>query len=147
VNGCNLDACLTIGLSLDPLCCPFSCECFTDAMCSFLPAPEWGTWECRSCRCLLTNSPLVLHLPDYYSSTEGEGQSWWREGFCGPEGPTICLDWRGDGDVTCTAWTAPGSEVAFVVSLSEGDISHLAVWAPRSCGALAPFLRERHQGS
>jgi len=130
-NGCNLMACQTIGLPLPFDCCfTFPCECFTDAMCDFLPAPEWGTWECRSCRCMLTNSPLVLHLPDYYSSIEGEGQDWWREGFCGPEGPTICLDWRGDGDVACTAWTSPASGVAFVVSLSEGDISHLAVGLP-----------------
>lgn len=130
-EGCNLNACQTIGLPLPLDCCPvFSCECFSDAMCDFLPVPEWGTWECIRCHCLLTNSPLVLHLPDYYSSTDGEAGSWWKEKFCGSEGPTICHDWRGDGNVSCTAWTSPGSEVAFVVSLSEGDMSRLAVAEP-----------------
>jgi hypothetical protein len=129
-NGCNLDACQTLGLPLPPHCCPwFTCECYSDAMCDFLPAPDWGTWQCIGCHCLLTNSPLVLHLPDYYSSTDGEG-NWWRKGFCGTQGPTICLDWRGDGNVTCTAWTSRGSEVAFVVSLSEADLSLLATGLP-----------------
>jgi hypothetical protein len=72
----------------------------------------------------------VLHLPDYYSSTDGEGQDWWKHGFCGPEGPTICLDWRGDGNVSCTAWTSSGSDVAFVVSLSQADVSNLAIGLP-----------------
>lgn len=130
INGCNRDACQRAGLTLPPYCCPFQCECFTDAMCSFLPAPEWGTWECIACRCLLTNSPLVLHLPDYDSSSAGEGQNWWKHGFCGSEGPTVCLDWRGDGNVTCTAWTSPDSAQAFVVSLSEGDLYSLALGHP-----------------
>ena len=71
--------------------------------------------------CVLTNSPLVLYLPDYLP-VEGQGQSWWKKGFCGPEGPTICLDWRGDGNSSCTAWIAPDSEMAFVVALNDDDM-------------------------
>lgn len=128
-NGCNLDACGAIpGVSLPPGCCA-NCQCFSDSMCGFLPEPDWGTWECVACRCELTNTPLVLHLPDYFS-TGGGGQNWWKEGFCGPEGPTICLDWTGNGDLTCTAWTAPESEVAFVVSLSNDDFLLLAAGLP-----------------
>lgn len=130
-NGCNQDACDAVNLSLPSSCCfTFPCECFWDEMCDFLPAPEWGTWECIGCRCLLTNSPLVLHLADYYSSPDGKGGNWWKEGFCGPDGPTICFDWRGDGNVSCTAWTSPGSDVAFVVSLSEDDLWQLALGLP-----------------
>lgn len=75
--------------------------------------------------CLLTNSPLMLYLPDYLP-IEGEGQDWWKEGLCGAEGPTICLDWRGDGNLSCTAWTAPDSEMAFVVALNDDDVLLLA---------------------
>ncbi|HEX2163573.1 MAG TPA: hypothetical protein VHM02_06455 [Thermoanaerobaculia bacterium] len=127
LNGCNLDACNAIGAQLPWHCClelPV-CECWSDQDCSHLGDPGWGTWQCIGCECMLTNSPLALHLPDY-SSTAHEARSWWREGFCGSEGPTLCLDWRGDGDVTCTAWTSPGSDVAFVVRLSAGDLSRLA---------------------
>lgn len=126
-NGCNLQACQNLGLPLPPYCCPElpTCVCFSELDCDFLPPPEWGTWECIGCQCLLTNSPLVLHLPDYVS-TGGESQDWWKDGLCGPEGPTVCLDWRGDGDLTCTAWTASDSQVAFVVSLSEDDMLLLA---------------------
>lgn len=129
LNGCNLNSCINRGLGLPFWCCPI-CECWSDQDCSYMGDPGWGTWECIGCQCMLTNSPLVLHLPDYYSSTVGEGRSWWREGFCGADGPTVCLDWRGDGDVSCTAWTAAGSEVAFVVRLSGGDLSHLAAGLP-----------------
>jgi hypothetical protein len=67
----------------------------------------------------------VLHLPDYFSSSRGN-HGWWKRGFCGPGAPTVCLDWRGDGNVTCTAWTEPGSEIAFVVALSDDDVHRLA---------------------
>ncbi len=67
----------------------------------------------------------MLHLPDYFS-TNGGYQNWWREGFCGPEVPTVCLDWKGDDNVTCTGWTAPESDVAFVVALSDADMFSLA---------------------
>lgn len=131
IEGCNLIACQNAGLPLPSRCCPDAfCECFTDQQCDFLPAPEWGTWECVGCMCILTNSPLVLHLADYFSSTDGDGQSWWKDGFCGSQGPTVCLDWRGEGDVTCTAWTSPQSDVAFVVGLSADDVSQLAVGLP-----------------
>lgn len=83
--------------------------------------PGFGTWECWFNQCILTNSPLVLHLPDYYSAGGGH-QSWWKMGFCGAETPTVCLDWAGDGNVSCTAWLEPGSEVAFVVALSDADM-------------------------
>lgn len=126
-NGCNLQACQNLGLPLPPYCCPEFplCECFRDRDCDFLPAPEWGTWECIGCMCLLTNSPLVLHLSDYLP-IESTDQDWWKEGLCGPEGPTICLDWRGGGNLSCTAWTAPGSETAFVVALNDDDVLLLA---------------------
>lgn len=123
-NGCNRDACQASGIHFPDSCCPTVpiCECFDDLDCNFLPPPEWGTWECRFCECLLMNSPLVLHLPDYLSTDPGNSQDWWREGLCGPEGPSTCLDWRGDGNITCSAWTAPESDVAFVVTLSGDDM-------------------------
>lgn len=126
-NGCNLQTCRNLEVPLPPYCCPEfpTCVCFDDRHCDFLPTPEWGTWECIHCQCLLTNSPLVLYLPDYLP-IEGKGQNWWKEGLCGPEGPTICLDWRGDGNLTCTAWTAPDSEMALVVALNDDDILLLA---------------------
>lgn len=125
-EGCNLNACQNLALPLPFWCCPlFECNCFSDEMCNFLPTPEWGTWQCIGCQCMLTNSPLVLHLPDY-ASPGGTAPSWWRDGFCGSEGPTVCLDWRGDGNVSCTAWTAPESDVAFVVRLSDADLVGLA---------------------
>ncbi len=67
----------------------------------------------------------MLHLPDY-SSAGGGNQSWWKEGFCTPEAPTVCLDWFGDGTVTCTGWTEPESEIAFVVALSNDDMLSLS---------------------
>ena len=126
--GCNRDACQAIGLPLPSYCCPSFpiCECFDDLDCNFLPTPEWGTWECLACWCILTNSPLVLYLPDYFSTERGGGREWWREDLCGPEEPTICLDWSGDGNLTCTAWIAPESEIAFVVTLSDDDTLLLA---------------------
>jgi hypothetical protein len=96
---------------------PQSCECSFPSDCGPI---EWGTWTCTFCQCLPQNSPLVVHLPDYFSSGDGN-QSWWKRGFCGPEAPTVCLDWLGNGHVTCTAWTEPGSEIAFVVALSKDD--------------------------
>lgn len=131
VNGCNLNSCNAIGSALPWYCCPTFpiCDCWSDQDCSNLGDPGWGIWQCIGCQCMVTNSPLVLHLPDYFS-TGGEPGSWWREGFCGAEGPTICLDWKGDGKVDCTAWTSPGSDVAFVVRLSDGDLSRLAAGAP-----------------
>ncbi len=131
-NGCNLEACQALGLPLPYRCCfSIACQCFTNENCDFLPSPEWGTWECLGCRCVLTNSPLVLHLPDYYSSMEsGRKQNWWKDGFCGSEGSTICLDWRGDGTVTCTAWTDPNSGVSFLVNLSASDVSDVAIGLP-----------------
>lgn len=102
------------------------CQCFADWMCDFLPDPGFGTYRCMGCYCLLSDSPLVLHLPDYFSSEQGGGQNWWREGFCGPEEAIVCLDWRGDGNVTCNAWTDAESEVAFVVTLSDDDTLLLA---------------------
>lgn len=104
------------------------CECAAPFDCVFLYGdPSPGTWECLFCQCLLTNSPLVLHIPDYLS-TGGGSQSWWKRGFCGPESPTICMDWKGDGNITCTAWLEPGSENAFVVSLSGEDMLQLLEW-------------------
>lgn len=143
-NGCNRDACTLTGITFPSTCgdgpwgaitrCyvdppppppPPTCECYWDSDCDYLPPPEWGTWECRFCNCLLMNSPLVLHLPDYFSSGGGN-QSWWKKGFCTPEAPTVCLDWSGDGNVTCTGWTAPESEIAFVVALSDDDMLSLS---------------------
>lgn len=144
-NGCNPDACATVGLSLPTACgaglCytdppppssppPPSCECFDDFDCQFLPPPEFGRWVCRFCECIETEySPLVLHLPDYFS-TRGENQNWWREGFCSPGGPTVCLDWSGNGEVVCNSWVALESDLAFVVSLSEVDIVRLVTGLP-----------------
>jgi hypothetical protein len=130
-NGCNLEACQHRQVPLPPYCCPSFpiCECVYDRDCDFLPAPEWGIWECIACECVLTNSPLMLYLPDYLPM-EGKVQDWWKNGLCGPEGPTICLDWRGDGNLTCTAWTAPDSGVAFLVALNVDDMSLLAAGQP-----------------
>lgn len=100
---------------------PPPCECTFDFDCeSLYGPPEFGTWDCQFCQCILTNSPLVLYLPDYDSSGGGN-QSWWKKGFCGPESPRVCLDWSGDGNTTCTAWLEPGSGIAFLVSLSDDD--------------------------
>lgn len=101
----------------------FPTECYDDVDCYYLYGdPGLGTWECWFGECILTNSPLVLHLPDYFG---GASQSWWKKGFCGAETPTVCLDWTGDGNTTCTAWLEPGSEIAFVVALSNEDMFHL----------------------
>lgn len=110
----------------------FYFECFDVQDCVDLyGVPEFGTWECRFNQCILNNSPLVLHLPDYYSNGGGGGsQNWWKKGFCGPETPTVCLDWTGDGNPTCSAWLEPGSEIAFVVALSNEDMFHLLDWEP-----------------
>jgi hypothetical protein len=136
-NGCNPDACTIRGLSLPAACgngqCytnpppppPPTCECYSDWDCEYLPPPEWGTWVCGFCECLLFYSPLVIHLPDYYLAGGGS-KNWWREGFCTPEAPTVCLDWSGSGNFTCTSWLAPESDIAFVVSLSEDDLLLLA---------------------
>lgn len=136
-NGCNPEACMILGRALPSGCgngqCysnpppppPPSCECFSDSDCEFLPPPEWGTWECRFCQCLLFNSPLVIHLPDYLA-TGGGNQSWWKQGFCEAESPTVCLDWSGNGEVSCTSWLAPESDIAFIVSLSEDDMLRLS---------------------
>lgn len=107
-----------------------TCECFSSWDCElkYGPPPEGGTWDCN-CFCLPNLSPLVLHLPDYFS-TGGGNQNWWKKGFCGPEAPTVCLDWSGDGNVTCTAWLEPGSEIAFGVALSDNDMLHLLEGAP-----------------
>jgi hypothetical protein len=67
----------------------------------------------------------VLFLPDYISSGSGS-QSWWREGFCAAEAQTVCLDWSGDGVITCTGWIVPESEIAFVVALSGEDVLSLS---------------------
>ena len=83
-----------------------------------------GTWTCLFCQCLLLNSPLALYLPDYF--TTGESESWWEDSFCGPDAPTVCLDWKGSGQVSCNTWTKPGSEVAFVVALSADDLLALS---------------------
>lgn len=91
--------------------------------CDGLPGTGTGIWTCRNGCCILLNSPLVLHLPDYLSS--GSDPTWWEESFCGPDAPIVCLDWKGDGEVTCNTWTKPGSGVAFVVALSPGDLQNL----------------------
>jgi hypothetical protein len=132
-NGCNAVACPNAvpPRQLPSWCCPGSppsfppCECSSDWDCDSFPPPEWGTWQCIGCMCILTNSPLVLHLPDYLP-IKADGQSWWKEGFCGPEVPTVCLDWRDEGNLTCTGWTAPDTEVAFVVTLNDDDMLLLA---------------------
>jgi hypothetical protein len=106
---------------------PPPCQCNSAYDCEVqFGIPEFGIWECRRfCQCILTNSPLVLHLPDY--SSRGSGQmSWWQQGLCSPEAPAVCLDWRGDGFVSCTEWTVPGSGVAFVVALNDHDRVYLA---------------------
>ena len=109
---------------------PISCECSFASDCESLYGPPGdGIWSCRICQCLLMESPLVLHLPDYFLSRDG-AQNWWTRGFCGPEAPTVCLDWRGSGHVTCTAWTTPGSGIAFVVNLTIDDMIRLADGAP-----------------
>ncbi|MCP3959880.1 MAG: hypothetical protein GY719_18705 [bacterium] len=105
---------------------PPVCECSFPTDCGVLYGhPGSATWACLFCQCLLFNSPLVLHLPDYFSTSEPD-RIWWEQGFCGPEVPTVCLDWLGDGNVTCTGWTAPDSEIAFVVALSDDDMLSLA---------------------
>jgi len=119
-NGCNQDACIIVGEWLPSQCCSVAprrlCVFSTDC----LPG-----WECILSRCSPMNSPLVIYLPDYLP-IEGHGQSWWTEGFCGPEAPTVCLDWRDQGSLTCTEWTIPKSEVAFVVTLNDVDMLLLA---------------------
>lgn len=128
-NGCNLQACNNGGGTFPSWCCPSPppsfCDCNRDSDCDYLPPPEWGTWECIGCTCVLTNSPLVLHLPDYLPADKKDRGNWWKQGFCGDDAPTVCLDWRGDGSISCTAWTAPDSDVAFVVSLSADDLLRL----------------------
>lgn len=121
-NGCNAAACPNAvpPRQLPEHCCPVlpRRDCFVDADC--LPG-----WECIAGQCSPMDSPLVLYLPDYLP-IEGHGQSWWREGFCGPKAPTVCLDWRDEGSLTCTEWTIPESEVAFVVTLNDVDMMFLA---------------------
>ena len=110
-----------------PLVTPFpppTCECSFSSDCYGLPGTGTGIWICQFCQCLLLDSPLVLYLPDYFST--GGSQSWWKHSFCGPEAPTVCLDWRGDGNVTCNSWPEPDGEVAFVVALSEDDLLALS---------------------
>lgn len=127
--GCNANTCASLGAPLPSYCCPAfpPCECWSDQDCDYLPPPsEWGTWECLGCMCIPTNSPLVLHLPDYLP-IKAAGGDWWRQGFCGPEAPTVCLDWRDEGNLTCTGWTAPETDVAFLVTLNEEDTLFLAV--------------------
>ena len=99
---------------------PPICECSFASDCVNLYPTGQGTWSCVGCQCLLLNSPLVLYLPDYF--TTGESESWWEDSFCGLEAPTVCLDWKGNGQVSCNTWTKPESEVAFVVTLSAGDL-------------------------
>lgn len=102
---------------------PITCVCSNPQDCEdrYGPPPEGGRWDCiGNCICRPNLSPLVLHLPDYYLAGGGN-QSWWRKGFCTPETPTICLDWAGNGNVACTEWTAPETDIAFVVALSHDD--------------------------
>ena len=129
-NGCNLNACILAGRDFPTWCCPWMyCQCSIDQHFDALPPiNEWGTWWCDGCSCLWTNSPLVLHLGDYLG--ESGAQNWWREGFCGPDGKTVCLDWRGDGKISCTAWTSPETDVAFVIKLNSVDTSQLAAGVP-----------------
>lgn len=137
-NGCNPTACMNAGRSLPSECgngrCytnspppppPSFCDCDFDSDCDYLPPPEWGRWVCHSCKCLLFDSPLVLHLPDYFSSGAGN-QHWWKKSFCSAEGPKVCLDWSGTGEVTCNSWVAPNSDIAFIVSLSDEDLGRLS---------------------
>ena len=106
---------------------PPICECSFASDCTNLYGdPSPGTWSCQFfCQCLLLNSPLVLHLPDYFGSG-GQRSNWWQQGFCGQEAPRVCLDWSGDGSVSCTGWTDPQSEIAFIVALSEDDMLRVA---------------------
>jgi hypothetical protein len=111
---------------------PLPCDCFYPGDCDLVygPPPSGGTWACANyCYCIPNLSPLVLYLPDY-GSAGGGNQSWWKRGFCGPETPTVCLDWAGDGSSTCTAWLEPGSGIAFVVALSDVDMFQLLDWKP-----------------
>lgn len=96
---------------------PPPCECGSPSECTGNPGS--GTWTCIFCQCLLLNSPLVLHLPDYLMT--GSNPRWWGDSFCGLGAPTVCLDWWGDGQVSCNSWPKPGSGVAFVVVLSADD--------------------------
>lgn len=105
-----------------------TCECTTPEEChaKYGDPPEGGRWLCQAdCRCMPSESPLVLHLPDYREQGS-TGQAWWREGFCTSTSPTVCLDWSNSGELTCTGWPSAESEIAFVVALGESDKFSLA---------------------
>jgi hypothetical protein len=71
---------------------------------------------------------LVLHLPDYIPTAEVGPESWWKKGFCGSETPTVCLDWIGDSNVSCTAWFEPGSENALIITMNADEMFRVAQW-------------------
>jgi hypothetical protein len=70
-------------------------------------------------------SPLIVYLPDY-NSPGGGPQNWWQN-VCEPDVPPVCLDWWGDGNITCTSWTKPDNEdIGFIAALSEEELASLA---------------------
>jgi len=104
---------------------PPPCECFADDICELLYGPMlFGRWSCRNCMCIVIDSPLVLHLPDYFTLAGGETE-WWKQGFCSSTSPKVCLDWKGNGESTCTGWTERETDIAFVVTLDSADLAQL----------------------
>lgn len=114
-----------------PYCVNGNCvECIYSYQCNgtYLTTPalkfEGAEFVCSNYVCVLA-SPLVIYLPDYRLPI-GKPQSWWRS-VCDPDAPTVCLDWWGDGSITCTGWTAPDNEdVGFIAALSEEYLASLA---------------------
>ncbi len=85
---------------------------------------EGAQYSCSNGFCVAV-SPLVIYLPDY-TSTLRSPQSWWRD-LCDADAPPVCLDWRGDGNITCTGWTAPDNEdIGFITALGEEELASLA---------------------
>ena len=85
---------------------------------------EGAEFACSGGFCVAV-SPLVIHLPDYDSSSSAS-QNWWRN-LCDLDGPTVCLDWMGNGQITCTGWTATDNEdIGFIATLSGEDLTSLA---------------------
>jgi|GEM_PF-4194492 hypothetical protein len=115
--------------------CRVDFDCYTGGFVTFggdalttgsLPGQkfEGAQFTCIAGYCVAV-SPLVVHLPDYTSPT-GAAQNWWRD-LCAPEASPVCLDWMGNGNITCTGWTAPDNEaIGFVAALSEADLTSLA---------------------
>lgn len=85
---------------------------------------EGALYACQNYVCV-TISPLLLYLPDYDPSAH-KPQNWWQN-VCDPGAPPVCLDWWGNGTVTCTLWTSPDNQaIGFVATLSEEELAGLA---------------------